>query len=87
MMQMQEINIQLVWTLDEWDPFQIGEGNYDTEIADVIQAVHDMDDKERLARKIQAIYEFSFEQVIPLTDCKEIAEKLIVIKNSGSCQV
>jgi hypothetical protein len=87
MMQMQEINIQLVWTLDEWDPFQIGEGNYDTEIADVIQAVHDMDDKERLARKIQAIYEFSFEQVIPLTDCKEIAEKLIIIKNSGSCQL
>ena len=86
-MQMQEINIQLVWTLDEWDPFQMGEGNYDTEIADVIQAAHDMDDKERLARKIQAIYEFSFEQVIPLTDCKEIAEKLIVIKNSGSCQL
>lgn len=87
MVQIQEINIQLVYMLDEWDPFQIGEGNYDTEIADVIQAVHDIDDKEKLARKIQAIYEFSFEQVIPLTNCKKIAEKLISIKNSGSCQL
>ncbi len=87
MMQIQDINIQLVCTLDEWDPFQIGEGNYDTEIADVVQAVHDLDDMEKLARKIQAIYEFSFEQVIPLRACKEIAEKLIVIKNSASCQL
>lgn len=85
--QIQEINIQLVCMLDEWDPFQIGEGNYDTEIADVVQAVHDIDDKEKLARKIQAIYEFSFEQVIPLINCKEIAKKLITIKNSGSCQL
>ncbi len=87
MMQIQEMNIQLVCTLDEWDPFQMGEGNYDTEIADVIQAVHDIDDQEKLARKIQAIYEFSFEQIIPLANCKEIAEKLISIKNSGSCQL
>ena len=86
-MQKQEINLQLVSKLNEWDPFQIGEGNYDTEIADVIQAVHNMDDKERLAKKIQAIYEFSFEQVIPLTACEEIAERLIAIKNSGSCRL
>ncbi|WP_313803008.1 DUF1871 family protein [Cytobacillus sp.] len=87
MVQFQDINIQLVYILDEWDPFQMGEGNYDTEIADVIQAVHDIDEKEKLARKIQSIYEFSFEQVIPLTNCKKIAEQLISIKNTGSCQL
>lgn len=86
-MQMQEVNLQLVYTLDQWDPFKIGSGNYDTEIADTIQAVHAMDEMEKLARKIQGIYEFSFEQIIPLNQCYEMAGKLLMIKNSGSCTI
>jgi hypothetical protein len=86
-MQMQEVNLQLVYTLDQWDPFEIGSGNYDTEIADTIQAVHAMDEMEKLARKIQGIYEFSFEQIIPLNQCYEMAGKLLMIKNSGTCTV
>lgn len=84
-MQFQQLNIQLVDTINEWDPFQIGEGNYDTEIADIVQAVHDLDDPNKLARKIQAIFEFSFEKLLPLAECKEVAVTLLAIKDGGTC--
>lgn len=83
----QEMNLEFVRTLNEWDPFQMGEGNYDTEIADCIQAVHDLDDYKKLAVKIRDIYEFSFEEFIPMDDCEMIAKQLLAIKNSGSCSI
>ncbi|PLR79378.1 DUF1871 domain-containing protein [Bacillus sp. V3-13] len=86
-MQTQQINLQLVDALNSWDPFHCGEGGYETEIADVVQAVHDEDDANKLARKIQGIYEFSFEQIIPLNDCKKIAAELLEIKGRGSCSI
>ncbi|KML36284.1 DUF1871 family protein [Cytobacillus firmus] len=84
-MEIQQTNLLLVCTLDQWDPFRVGPGNYDTEIADSVQAVHDLDDQVKLARKIQSIYEFSFEEIIPLENCIEISERLLEIKNNGSC--
>lgn len=84
-MQIQQLNLQLVDVLNEWDPFEVGEGNYVTEIADTVQAVHAMDDKETLARMIQDIYEFSFEKMISLENCEVVAAKLLAIKNSGTC--
>lgn len=84
-MEIQQTNLLLVYTLDQWDPFGVGPGNYDTEIADSVQAVHDLDDQVKLARKIQSIYEFSFEEIIPLENCIEISERLLEIKNNGSC--
>ncbi|MGY6212765.1 DUF1871 family protein [Cytobacillus firmus] len=84
-MEIQQTNLLLVYTLDQWDPFRVGPGNYDTEIADSVQAVHDLDDQVKLARKIQSIYEFSFEEIIPLENCIEISESLLEIKNNGSC--
>jgi hypothetical protein len=83
----QEMNIEMIRVLNEWDPFQIGEGNYDTEIADCIQAVHDIDQTEALAGKIQSIYEFSFEEFIPMDKCKTISKKLLLIKESGACSI
>ncbi|MFE4525777.1 DUF1871 family protein [Cytobacillus firmus] len=84
-MEIQQTNLLLVYTLDQWDPFGVGPGNYDTEIADSIQAVHDLDDQVELARAIQSIYEFSFEEIIPLENCKEISGRLLEIKNNGFC--
>ncbi|OCA81404.1 DUF1871 family protein [Pseudobacillus wudalianchiensis] len=71
--------------LREWDPFKEGGDFYDTETADAIQAVHQFDNKQVLARKIQEIYEFSFEQPLSLTSCLEVAERLLQIKNNLSC--
>lgn len=86
-LQSQEMNLMLVDTLNEWDPFQIGAGNYDPEIADIIQAVHDLDDVSMLAEKIQNIFEFAFEEIIPLQTCYTKAMQLINIKNSSSCSI
>ncbi|WP_445492388.1 DUF1871 family protein [Niallia sp. 03133] len=83
----QEMNIEMVRILNEWDPFQIGEGNYETEIADCIQAVHDIDLTEALAVKIQSIYEFSFEEYIPMDKCMDISKKLLLIKENGACSI
>lgn len=83
----QEMNLEFVRALNEWDPFQMGEGNYETEIADCIQAVHDFDNYQQLAVKIRAIYEFSFEEFLPMDDCEIIAKQLLAIKDSGTCSI
>jgi len=41
----------------------------------------------KLAGKIQEIYEFSFEELIPLEKCQQIARELLAIKNEGSCSI
>lgn len=80
-------NLLFVDLLNEWDPFQLKNGNYDTEISDTIQAVHELNDSEELAKRIQSIYEFSFEQTIPLEQCLTIAKKLLMIKEEESCSI
>lgn len=84
-MEMLQTNLQLVQVLKEWDPLGYGEDSYDTEIADTIAAVHYVEDANKLARKIQGIYEFSFEEVIPIENCLRIARELLIIKSSGTC--
>ncbi|MBM7586258.1 hypothetical protein JOC86_002800 [Bacillus pakistanensis] len=84
---MRATNEMLFITLQEWDPFSIGKEGYDTEIADSIAAVHRMDHPNELAKKIQEIYEFSFEEWIPMESCLKVAYKLIEIKNTGSCSL
>jgi hypothetical protein len=86
-MEIQEMHIRLVLALNEWDPFNLGFGNYETEIADVVQAVHTSDDEQKLANRIQEIYEFSFEEMIQIERCEKIAKELLVIKNLGSCSL
>lgn len=86
-MEAQQTNIQLMEILFKWDPLGYGEGSYDTEIVDVLQAVHIYDDEILLARKIQAIYEFSFEEIIPLKKCVKLAKQLLFIKYNSSCEI
>ncbi|TRZ39090.1 DUF1871 family protein [Niallia circulans] len=81
----QEVNVELIVLLNEWDPFKIGVGNYDTEIADCVYAVHKTDNVEELAAEIQKIYEFSFEETIAMENCLSISAKLLLTKESGSC--
>ncbi|MEH7416972.1 DUF1871 family protein [Neobacillus drentensis] len=82
-----QTNLQFVDVLNQWDPFQLESGDYDTEIADTIQAVYELDDPYRLAERIQAIYEFSFEKLIPIDECRKVAAELLVIKENQSCSL
>ena len=82
-----QINLQYVDVLNEWDPFHLGNGGYETEIADTIQAIHELDDCEELAQRIQSIYEFSFEKVIPMEKCLKVAKELLVRKANDACSI
>jgi Domain of unknown function (DUF1871) len=86
-METQQTNIQLMELLLQWDPLGYGEGSYETEVVDVLQAVHTFENETLLARKIQAIYEFSFEEIIPLQKCQDFAKQLLFIKNNSSCEI
>ena len=82
------VNVRLMENLLQWDPLGYGVDAYDTECVDVVQAVHELDDIDELAKKIQDIYEFSFEQFIPISTCKAKAKELMVIKNEeDSCSL
>lgn len=80
-------NLQFVDVLNDWDPFKIKSGDYDIEIADTIQAIHELDEPDKLAKRIQSIYEFSFEKTIPIDDCLKIAKELLAIKDQDSCTI
>lgn len=82
-----QTNLQYVDLLNEWDPFQLTSGGYETEIADTIQAVHELNDPSKLALRIQSIYEFSFEEMLPMESCLNIAHELLKIKSSDSCSI
>lgn len=84
-MDMTKTNGTLLETVQRWDPFGYGADAYETEAVDVVQAVHEYDDMDRLAEKIQAIYEFSFEEVIPLDECRKLADSLLMIKHEEGC--
>lgn len=79
------MNRKAVWLLEKWDPFQLGEGHYETETADVVAALQGIDHPSDLAKVIQKVYEHSFEQWIPYEDCVDIAYKLISIKFEAKC--
>lgn len=80
-----EINHFAADLLGRWDPFKQGPGAYDTEIADVIAALHEADHPAELAGRIRLIYEHSYELWIPHEDCMDISYKLIVLKYGAGC--
>lgn len=82
-----EMNQKAIRLLKEWDPFQVGEDHYDTEAADVVAALHGIDDPSALAKVIQVVYEHSFEEWIPFEKCVSISYKLIAIKFEAKCIV
>ncbi|WP_099361764.1 DUF1871 family protein [Fredinandcohnia onubensis] len=86
-MENQQANLQIMIMLQEWDPLGYGVGSYETEAVDVLQAAHQFDNPGKLARKIQSIFEFSFEEVIPLKECEDMAVKLLSILNNATCEL
>jgi len=86
-MENQQANLQIMIMLQEWDPLGYGVGSYETEAVDVLQAAHQFDNPGKLARKIQSIFEFSFEEVIPLKECEDMAVKLLSVLNNATCEL
>ncbi|MCW1927638.1 DUF1871 family protein [Bhargavaea beijingensis] len=80
-----EINHFAADLLNRWDPFNHGPGAYETEIADVIIALHDAVHPSELAKRIRLIYEQSYELWIPHEACMDISYKLIALKYGAGC--
>jgi hypothetical protein len=87
MMENIEMNRKAVKVLEKWDPFNMGKEAYDTETADVVAALQGIDHPTELAKRIQAVYEHSYEQWIPIEQCVQIAYKLIAVKYEAKCIV
>ena len=86
-MDAQKMNMVLLNMIQNWDPLGYGTEAYETEAVDVLQAVHEYGEIKPLAGKIQAIYEFSFEEIIPLEKCIKMAEQLLKVKNEAECTI
>ncbi|KZZ83368.1 DUF1871 family protein [Bacillus sp. SJS] len=84
-METQAANEIMMEILYKWDPLGYGEGFYDTESVDVVQAVHELHHSSELAKRIQSIYEHSFEKWIPIEDCLQMAHQLLLVKEQASC--
>lgn len=82
-----QLNFALADALNGFDPFNAGIGFYDTEIADVIYAVHRLDEINELAAAIRSIYEHSFDEPMPGGNPTRLAEQLLIIKNNASCHL
>ncbi|MEH7441360.1 DUF1871 family protein [Bacillus sp. JJ1122] len=82
-----ELSYKLIDVLNKWDPIDVGEGEFDPEIADILQAVHDFDDADKIAKRIQSVFEFSFENLLPYKECRLIANTLLSIKNEDVCSL
>ncbi|MGE6488836.1 DUF1871 family protein [Paenisporosarcina sp. NPDC076898] len=82
-----EMNRKAVRLLQLWDPFNMGIDAYDTETADVVAALQGIDHPTELAKRIQEVYEHSYEQWIPIEQCVQIAYKLIAVKYEAKCIV
>lgn len=86
-MEAQNANIRMMELLMSWDPLGFGEGAYETESVDIIQAAHLIDEPKQLGKKIQEIFEFTSEELIPIKECERIANLLLLIKNKASCEI
>ncbi len=86
-MNIQQMNLALVHVLQEWDPFNMGGENYEPEIAEAIFAVSEAENHVELANRLKAIYEFSFEEKLDMSQYLQVAAKLIVIRNNASCSL
>lgn len=82
-----QLNLALMDELQAFDPYEAGEGFYETEVADVIYAVHQQEKAGKLAAQIRSIYEHSFDQPMPGGEPIELAEKLLEIKRNASCSL
>jgi hypothetical protein len=86
-MESKELTYKLIDVLNKWDPLKVGEGEFDPEIADILQALHDYDEGNQIARRIQSVFEFSFGKVLPYNECLFMSNTLLAIKNEDVCSL
>lgn len=79
------MNRKAIHIIQNWNPFKLDDFSYETEAADVVAVLQNVDDPSILGKKIQEIFEQSFEQWIPFEKCVEISYKLLALKFEAKC--
>lgn len=79
------MNRKAISIVQQWNPFKLENFSYETEAADVVAALQKVDDPSILGKKIQEIFEQSFEEWIPFEKCVEISYKLLALKFEAKC--
>lgn len=83
-MEKNEVNIALYQLLADWNPMQFEDETMgDVEVYEMMDAVHQIDDVNELAQKFQAIFQYSFEEKLPIEECQKHAESALSLE--GTC--
>lgn len=79
-MDVMEMNRKVVHLVEQWNPLNLMQQSYQVEAEQVFSALQKLDDPSDLGKRIQEIYQHSFQQWIPLEKCVEVSYKLLAIK-------
>ncbi|WP_158217576.1 DUF1871 family protein [Lottiidibacillus patelloidae] len=82
---MRQLNEKILKIIHEWDPYRTEQFSNDAEAADVIQLVHSGLNIEKLSVEIKKVYDHSFEGDLPLSKCRNLAEKVHELFMNSSC--
>lgn len=75
-----KMNQKAIKIVEKWNPFNMENFSYETEAADVVEALQFIDDPSDMGKKIQEIYALSFEKWIPFEKCVALSYKLLAVK-------
>lgn len=79
-----EVNIALYQLLADWNPMHFEDKTMgDAEVYEMMDAVHQIDDVNELAQKFQSIFQYSFEEKLPIADCLKKANEALSLE--GTC--
>lgn len=81
------MNRKAIHIIQQWNPFNLVDFSYETEAADVVAKLQNIDDPSELGKEIQMVFEHSFEQWIPLEKCVDLSYKLLALKFEAKCVI
>lgn len=79
-MNLMEMKQKIIRIIEKWNPFDLVNFSNEREALDVAEIVQFIDDPSELGKRIQLIFEHSFNEWIPFEKCVEISYKLLAIK-------
>lgn len=83
-MEKNDLNIALYQLLADWNPMQFEDVTMgDAEVYEMMDAVHQLDTVDDIAKKFQDIYLYAFEETLPFEACQKKAQEALSLE--GSC--
>lgn len=84
---MSKRNEKILAILNDWDPFGYGKGAYEAEIAEVLQAIHELEEPGAVAKRIRETYEYAFDESLSLDECLKVATAVVLARETTACDI